>query len=65
MALESNILKETIIGLMDRGADSIRIGKVATYNELTVEEMQKMNQENGLSFSYEGNADMLTITRDL
>lgn len=65
MALESNILKETIIGLMDRGADSIRIGKATTYNELTVEEMQKMNQENGLEFSYEGTADMLTITRDL
>lgn len=64
MKLENSILKETILALMERGADTVRIGKATTYNELTVEELSRMNNENGLTFAYEGTTDILTITRD-
>lgn len=64
MRLESKLLKETILGLIDRGADIVRIGKAAQYNELSVSELQEMNKENGLVFEYNSSADMLVISKD-
>ena len=63
-ALESKLLRETILGLFNRGADVVRIGRAAEYNELTVEELQQMHQEEGLAFEYQSSTNLLVITRD-
>ena len=57
--------KEVILALIELGADITRIGKATEYKDITVEELQKLNQEKGLAFTYESAKDELVITRDL
>lgn len=57
-------MKKTIIELIRNGADTITIGQAAAHSELTCADLQQMNAEHGLAFTYESAADTLTVTRE-
>ena len=63
MKLETNLLIETVLELMNRGADVVRVGKAAAYKDLTIDQMQQLNEQEGLEFEYNRFADIITITR--
>ena len=60
----NNTLVQTIVALMERGADIVRIGKASESNDITVGEMQQLNHERGMAFTYESEKDELIITME-
>lgn len=60
----NNTLVQTIVALMERGADIVRIGKASESNDITVGEMQQLNHERRMAFTYESAKDELIITME-
>ena len=60
---EQQALIQTVVVLMERGADIVRIGKASEYGKITVGEMQKFNEEKGLTFIYESAKNEIVIQK--
>ena len=60
---DSHMVRKAVVHLITEGSNHIRIKKEA--NQLTVEDLQKMNEEDGLAITYESAEEALLITRDM
>lgn len=60
---DSHMVRKAVVHLFAEGSDHIRIRKEA--DQLTLEDIQKMNLEDGLAITYESAEEALLITRDM